>query len=88
MIFLALAEHVHVVLAHADVSLVRLQARDQLCVETHAGVRLILQSGWLLAVLLMLLLGFGLRVSTRAATTEHRPHSRVGHLRSGAAGHP
>ena len=54
LVALALVEHVHVVLADLNVATVLLQARQQVLVEAHAGVLLLL--GLLLVSRLLLLL--------------------------------
>ena len=79
VVLLALAEHVHVALAEADFSLVRLKAADQILVEAHAWVFLrhlllhwlVVIMGWLLLHLLLLLLLFCWSGAVAATASHH-----------------
>ena len=81
----ALVEHVHVVLADGDLTLVLLEASQQALVERHAWVLILLSSCLALRVvhlLLLMLLLSGLRVAARAAA-HHGADSLVTDLRTG-----
>ena len=83
----ALVEHVHVVLADGDLTLVLLEASQQALVERHAWVLILLLLSSCLALrvvhlLLLMLLLSGLRVAARAAA-HHGADSLVTDLRTG-----
>ena len=89
---LALLERVHETLAHADVAAVLLDALNQVLVERHAGVVLLLGTSHLLLLRslllhLLLLLGGLTLVTVAGATTHHGADGLVTDLGTGTKGH-